>query len=147
MSTDERPAWMLYFQLIAYMLALFLLVKFIQFSVDAAQRTSHSYVVLYTSARLVREGANVSDFYDDAWFGQQTARFDDLYRDIYRPHSPITALMLLPLSDLDYAKSRVLWTIFNVALLAAASFRLLRELRVRGFVLPIMIALIVVYNP
>jgi len=147
LSTDERPAWMLYFQLIAYMLALFLLVKFIQFSVDAARRTSHSYVVLYTSARLVREGANVSDFYDDAWFGQQTARFDDLYRDIYRPHSPITALMLLPLSDLDYAKSRVLWTAFNVALLAAASFRLLRELRVRGFVLPIMIALVVVYNP
>src|SRR5688500_1416252 len=100
--------------------ALLLMLHFVRFSVDAARRTSHGYVVLYTSARLVREGAEVSRFYDDAWFGQQTQRYDAVYRDIYRPHSPITALMLLPLSDLDYAKSRVLLTAFNVALFAAA---------------------------
>ncbi len=128
-------------------MVLVLLLYFIRLSIDAAQRTSHGYVVLYTSARLVREGAEFSRLYDDGWFGQQTARYDDLYRDIYRPHSPITALILLPLSDLDYAKSRVLWIAFNVALFAAASFRMLRELRVRGTHLLLMIALILLYNP
>jgi hypothetical protein len=37
--------------------ALLLVLHFVRFSVDAARRTSHGYLVLYTSARLVREGA------------------------------------------------------------------------------------------
>jgi hypothetical protein len=134
-------------QFILYTTTVLLLLHFVSFSVQAARRTSHSYVVLYTSARLVRERMDFRLLYNDRWFGRQTARFDDLYRDIYRPHSPITALMLLPLSDLDYAKSRVIWTLFNVVLLAAGSYRLLRELNVKGIALPIMLMLILLYNP
>jgi hypothetical protein len=126
---------------------LLLTLHFARFTIHAAHRTSHSYIVLYTSAQLLREGVPVNRFYDDRWFNRQTARYDDLYRDIYRPHSPITALMLLPLSDLDYAKSRVIWTMFNVAFLLAASFRLLRELKVSGVYLSLMLLLILLYDP
>ncbi|MFN8376410.1 MAG: glycosyltransferase family 87 protein [Anaerolineae bacterium] len=130
-----------------YVLLLFLLLHFVVFSVESAQRTSHSYVVLYTSARLVREGVDFSLLYNDRWFGQQTSRYDNVYRDIYRPHNPVTALMLLPLSDLDYGKSRVVWIMFNVVLLAAGSVRLLRELRLRGVGLALAVMAILLYDP
>jgi hypothetical protein len=134
-------------QIILYGTLLLLLLHFVRFSIDAAQRTSHGYIVLYTSAQLIRERVDFRLFYDDRWFARQTARYDAVYSDIYRPNNPIAALILLPLSDLDYASSRVIWIMFNVVLLAAGSFRLLRELKVKGVVLPLMVMLILLYDP
>jgi hypothetical protein len=134
-------------RLLLYGAMLVLLLHFVRFSIDAAQRTSHGYVVLYTSAQLIRERVDFRLFYNDRWFARQTARYDAVYSDIYRPNNPIAALILLPLSDLDYAKSRVIWIMFNVVLLAAGSFRLLRELKVKGVALPLMVMLILLYDP
>lgn len=128
-------------------LVLILGVGFGRFGVNAAVRPSHGFVAYYTAAQLVREGADASQFYDDEWFKTQVARFNPAVSDIYDPNPPITALMLLPLTGLDYTGARIVWTLFSFGCLIGAGGWILWLAGLRGAYVPGFVAFVLLYQP
>jgi hypothetical protein len=124
-----------------------LLIQFVRYaSVGAVSRT-HSFIVYYTLARLVAERTDLTPSYtDDAWFQSQLNRFQPGIVDVnWNP--PTTALLLLPLSDLDYQQARVGWIVLSLLALISAGSLLLWTLRLSGWYVPALIAFSLVYEP
>ena len=128
-------------------LALLLALRFARFTADVALRPSHGFAAYYTAARLLREGDDVSRFYDDAWFRAHVEAYTPNIGDIYRPNPPTTALLLLPLADLDYSGVRLVWTLLSLVCLIAAGGWLLQQVGLRGWWLPGFIAFALAYQP
>jgi hypothetical protein len=139
--------WARWFQFGLWGLVLILSVHFVRFSVEAAIRPSDGFAAYYTAARLLREGADASYFYDNAWFRMQVARYNPAADDIYNVNPPTTALLLLPLSGLDYTGARIAWTLFSLICLVGAGGWLLWLLGLRGAIIPGFIALLLLYQP
>ncbi|HEX5417048.1 MAG TPA: glycosyltransferase family 87 protein [Chloroflexota bacterium] len=109
----------------ALVAALFL----VQVAWPAALQLTHGFSAYYTASRLVREGANVADFYDDDWFHAQTVRrgFKGA-EDIYNLNPPTTALLFWPLAALPPREARVAWSGANLLLLGVVLGLLIRSL-------------------
>jgi hypothetical protein len=140
----RRDQWL---QVGLWGLVLVLVVGFVRFGVEAAVRPSHGFVAYYTAAQLVREGADASEFYDDAWFKMQVARFNPAADDIYSPNPPTAALMLLPLTGLDYTGARIVWTLFSLLCLIGAGGWLLWLVGLHGAMIPGFLALALLFQP
>jgi hypothetical protein len=128
-------------------LMLVVTARFAFFGIKAAVRPSHGFGAYYTAARLVKEGDDVSRFYDNDWFRAQFKRYVPFGSDIYNINPPITALLLLPLAGFDYMGARVVWTIFNLMCLIGAVGWLLWQLEFRGLWMPGSIVFVLLYQP
>jgi hypothetical protein len=129
-----------------WLIVMVLAVRFIQFSAAAAVRPSPGFVAAYTAARLVYEGADASQFYDDDWFIAQVGRFEPGIGDIF-VNPPTTSLLLLPLAGFDYATARLIWTALNLLGLVAIVGWLLRQLQFKGLWVPAAISFALLYQP
>ena len=68
-------------------LVVVLLVQFAYFSAGAAVRPSNGFLSYYTATQLAAEGAEVSRFYDNAWFMEQARRFQPSIVEVYTPYA------------------------------------------------------------
>jgi alpha-1,2-mannosyltransferase len=122
-------------------------VRFAQLTVRAADEHTSGFVAYYTAARLVREGGDVDQFYDDRWFEEQTRREDPHVSDVWGPNPPTATLLLLPLSWGSYHTARIAWTAISVASIAAAGAWLIRGERLPAALVPALIAFGLVFQP
>jgi hypothetical protein len=123
-----------------------LAIRGVPFLADAAVRPSHGFVAYYTASRLVAEGADSARFYDDIWFKAQMKRYG-LAADDVHINPPATNLLLLPLVGLDYTSARVIWTIFNLVILAGSVTWILWQTGLRGLWIPACIAFVLMFEP
>lgn len=144
-TLDDR--WYRPVRLGLWLLILFLALRFAFFVVDAAVRPSNGFVAYYTAARLVKDGADVSRFYDDAWFRSAIVQYAPAVNDIYNVSPPTTALLLLPLAGLSYAGARIAWTSFNLVCFVGAGIWLIWESDLRGLWVPSFAVFMLVYQP
>ncbi len=128
-------------------LVLLLAFRLASFTIDAAVRPSNGFAAYYTASRLVADGADVSRFYDNAWFRAEIARHGPAVNDIYNVSPPPTALLLLPLVGLDYTGARIIWTLVNLACLVGAVVWLVRQAGLRGLWVPGFSAFVLLYQP
>ena len=122
-------------------------LRFLLFVGDVAVQPSHGFAAYFTSSRLLREGADASLFYSSDWFRRQTERYVPGASDIYNVNLPTTSFLLLPLAGLDPDVARVVWTGFNVAVLAATTGALIHLLGLRGLYAPGFLCLVLSYQP
>ncbi len=128
-------------------LVLILAVYFAYFCMGAAARSSHGFIALYTASQLAVEGAEVSLFYDDAWYMDQAMRFQPDILEVYAPHPPTATLLALPLVGLSYRGARIVWIIFSVLCLTAALGWMLRTLPFEGVSTPCFLLVVLLYQP
>ena len=126
--------------------SLLLAVQVARFGAEVARLPTNGFVAYHTAARLLRQGAPVARFYDDDWFEAQVAAETPGVRDNYF-NPPPAALLLLPLGGLPYAQARVLWTAFNLIVLAAAALWLLREASLDGWRVPAFLIALLASQP
>jgi hypothetical protein len=69
--------------------------------VPALSRVDTDFPNYLVSAKLVAEGRDVGQLYDDAWFREQAVRYGLPPRGKFGPFPPPTALLLVPLSTLQ----------------------------------------------
>ncbi len=108
---------------------------------------AHGFVSHYAAARLLTEGADVAQFYDDSWFEGQVARFEPTVTDIFGANMPTMSLLMVPLAILDYRGARAVWTAVSLLLLIATSVWLLRSLNIRGGWVPGFFCFVFLYQP
>jgi len=102
--------------LILLLLAAFLVWKGI---VPALTQIDTDFPNYYTSAKLFHEGADVSQFYDDAWFAQQIRGQGIEVDGKFFPFPPLTVVLMMPLSGLPPLSALQVWTGINLLLLGA----------------------------
>ena len=93
----------------------------------AATRPSHGFGAVYVLGRLLSQGQDLSQSYDDAWFSTQVARALPGISDV-NINPPPLALAALPLALLDYTSARTLWTVLSLLCLGWAVYTILRHL-------------------
>jgi hypothetical protein len=96
-----------------------LALRFALHTAQSATYPTHGFVAYYTASRLLAEGVDARMFYDDAWFAARVQEDAHGVTD-YFGNPPSTAWLLRPLVGLGPSGSRIIWTVFNVALLLAA---------------------------
>src|SRR4051794_8184227 len=116
---------------LAWLLASVLLLLFLwRVAIPATTAMTHGFSAYYTSARLVRDGADPARFYDDDWFFEQTKRVVSTRAgDIYNTNTPVTALLFWPLVGFTPDTARLLWTGLNLLFLGLALVLTLRATR------------------
>lgn len=91
-----------------------------QFIGEVARQPSHSFVNYYVASLLLSRGEDVSQYYDDGWYMAQTTKITPAIEDIYMPHSPTMAIVLLPLAHLNHADARFTWILFNLFIVSCS---------------------------
>ena len=84
--------------------------------VSTSDRPSNGFGAYYTASRLLIEGANTADYYDDEWFSDRVMRLCGIH-DIYNLNPPSSSLLLLPLARKPYSSAKIWWTGFCTVLL------------------------------
>jgi len=75
----------------------------------------HSY---YTAAHLIAEGQPIDQFYDNAWFRDQSNRLVPGLHEIFSPNVPTTAVVFGPLALFEnYVAARFAWAVLSLVLL------------------------------
>ncbi|HYQ86173.1 MAG TPA: glycosyltransferase family 87 protein [Bacteroidota bacterium] len=87
--------------------------------VPAFSKIDSDFPNYYTSARLVVEGGNLTNLYDDAWFQKQIEREGIDQEGRFSPFPPVDAFIMIPLAYLPPRYALQAWTIVNVLLLGA----------------------------
>ncbi|MCH8144307.1 MAG: DUF2029 domain-containing protein [Gemmatimonadetes bacterium] len=108
---------------------------------------AHGFVSHYAAARLLTEGADVAQFYDDSWFEGQVVRFEPTVTDVFGANMPTMSLLMVPLTILDYRGARVVWTAVSLLLLIATSVWLVRSLNIREGWVPGFFCFVFLYQP
>lgn len=81
----------------------------------------------YTAAWLIRKHAPLERYYDTTWFQRQMNYAGwGMQLGGYIPHTPLTALPMLPLTGLRPLQAKQVWLILNVGLLLGSLFLLSR---------------------
>jgi hypothetical protein len=120
--------------------------RFILLAIDTAPQETQGFIGVYTSARLLREGAEVQQFYSD-WFPQQMAHMGFTVREVFGGNPPTAALIGLPFSPLSYIDARVGWSVLSLLVLAAALMALVRLTGLRGIWVPTFLAGVLSFQP
>ena len=105
--------WQATFWVVALVLGARLAVSVI----DEIDEPSHGFLAYYTASRLTGQGAEVSRFYDDEWFGAEASRHVPGVIEIYRPNLPTAVVLTLPLASFSYTAARAVWTLLSFLLL------------------------------
>ncbi len=141
-TRTRQIAW-----LALWALVLVLVVRFALFAWDAAVRPSHGFAAYYTSARILRDGTDLALAYDDDWFNVTIPLYGPQVGEIYQPNPPTAALILLPLSTLEYGPARVIWILLNCLALAGLAGWLVWRLGPKSIWAPATLAFGMVYQP
>jgi hypothetical protein len=132
---------------ILWIIVAILSVYFIYKVVLNAARPSHGFACYYTASKLLMEGENVADFYDDDWFSTKVDEYVPGVYEIYLVNMPTTAIILLPIADFDYQTARKIWIIFNLIILAIIVGLIIKRLKFKRIWLPIVLILFLSFQP
>lgn len=133
-------------RLVLWGLVLILAVRLALSLPQDAVRPSHGFIAVYTTAQLLREGADASLTYDDDWFKAQIARFLPGIGDV-NINPPTFALLGLPLTGLDYTGARVVWTLVSLVALIAAVGWIIYSLPLTGGWALLLVAYALIAQP
>jgi hypothetical protein len=91
------------------------------------QRVETDFPNYYTAAVCIRKGLPLRDFYDWTWF-QRQINFAGIENQLgaYPPHTPLTALPILPLAGLPFQTAKRIWLLCNLGFLGATIWLLAR---------------------
>lgn len=132
---------------ILWFAAIILSIYFIYFSIKNAGKPSHGSASYYTASRLLLEGENVADFYDDDWFSSKVEDYVPGVYEIYLVNMPTTALVFLPIANFDYETAKIIWTIFNILLLTVVFGLIINKLNLEGAWLPSAFIILLAFQP
>ena len=110
-------------------------------------RRSHGFVSHYTASRLVIEGIDGAQLYDDAWIREQVKRFEPTVADFYGANIPTTSLLLVPLAWMDYLPARAIWVAASLIGLTVAAVVVVLQLKLHGPWTPAFLALTFSFQP
>lgn len=71
----------------------------------------------YASAKLIAEGENISDFYDNVWFSESAIVIGEKQGAKFAPFPPATAFLYLPLTAFSPLKAKQAWLVINLFLI------------------------------
>ncbi len=112
-----------------------------------ADKPSQGFATYYTASRLLLDGEDVSNFYDDYWFSSKVENYVPGVYEIYLVNMPTTALIFLPIAKFDYKNARVIWIIFNLIILTIVVCLIIKRMKISGIWLPIILILIFSFQP
>ena len=113
----------------------------------SVMQRSHGFVSHYTASRLVMEGVDGAQLYDDLWFREQVERFEPTVTDFYGANMPTTSLLLVPLAWMDYRPARAIWVAASFIGLAAAAVVIVLQLKLHGAWTPVFLGLTFWFQP
>ena len=138
----------LQFKIIILWLIVFILtIYFLYFVVKNATRPSHGFASYYTASRLLLEGENINNYYNDDWFSSRVNDFVPGVYEIYNVNMPTASLILLPFASFDYASARLGWTIFNLIIFIITIVYIIRKIKFQSIWTPLIIILFLCYQP
>ena len=120
---------------------------FIFYVIQHASRPSQGFASYYTASRLLLEGENVSDFYNDNWFSSRVNEYAPGVYEIYNVNMPTTAFLFLPLAFFDHNNARICWSIFNLILLLITLIYLINKLKFKSIWTPLTIISFLCFQP
>jgi hypothetical protein len=132
---------------ILWTIAIILIAYFLFFSIKYTLIPSNGFASYYTASRLIIEGENTSDFYNDDYFSSKVQNYVNGIYEIYSVNLPTTALMVLPLAFFSHDTARIFWNIFNLLLLAFTIYFILRKMQFNQLWLPFTLILIFSFQP
>jgi hypothetical protein len=132
---------------ILWLAAIILSIYFIYFSIQNASQPSHGFASYYTASKLLIEGEDVADFYNDDWFSLKVEDYVPGVYEIYLVNMPTTALGSLPIANFDYKTAKIIWTIFNILLLTIVIGLIINHLNLNGSWLLLAFIIIFSYQP
>lgn len=95
---------------------------------------THSYPGYYLASRLVLEQRWTPQVYDNAWFEARVLELTDgRISERFSLHPPTTSLLLVPIAWLDMTIARVVWQLFNFALLLLGLWLTVKALPLPSF--------------
>jgi hypothetical protein len=132
---------------ILWIIAIILVIIFIIYVIKKADLATHSFASYYTASKLLSEGENVSQFYNDDWFRSKVDKYVPGVQEIYHVNLPTATLMIIPLSSLDYTSARIAWTAFNFILLFISIGLLIKNFKFSKEKVPLVIILFLFFQP
>jgi Glycosyltransferase family 87 len=132
---------------ILWTIEIFLSLYFIYFSFNNASQSSHGFASYYTASKLLIDGQNVADFYDDDWFSSKVEEYVPGVYEIYLVNMPTTALVFLPIAKFDYKTAKTIWTIFNILFLTVAIGLIISRMKFEGIWLPLAFMILLTFQP
>jgi len=120
---------------------------FIFFVIEKSSIPSHGFATYYTASKLLADGEDVSQFYDDDWFSTKIKNYVPGVYEIYHVNPPTTSIMLLPIIFLDYEEARIIWTIFNSLIFILTLVYLVNRFDFKGRWLPILMIVFFLLQP
>ncbi len=94
---------------ILWSVAVILIAYFLFYSFKHTLIPSNGFASYYTASRLIIEGENPSDFYNDEYFSSKVKNYVNGIYEIYSVNLPTTALMVLPLAFFSHDTARIFW--------------------------------------
>ena len=132
---------------ILWAIAVILIAYFLFYSVNHISNPSNGFASYYTASKLIMEGENPSDFYNDEYFSNKVKNYVPGIYEIYLVNLPTTGLLLLPLAYFDYSTARVFWISCNLILLAVTMFFIVKRMQIKIELLPFVLVLIFSFQP
>jgi hypothetical protein len=132
---------------ILWIIVVILSVYFVYRVVLNASRPSHGFASYYAASKLLIEGEDVADFYDDDWFISKVEDYVPGVYEIYLVNMPTTALIFLPIANFDYKTAKTIWTIFNILLLTIVIGLIINRLKLEGVWLPLAFIILLAFQP
>ncbi|MGE5499988.1 MAG: hypothetical protein ACM3Q2_18080, partial [Syntrophothermus sp.] len=75
----------------------------------------------YTSSRLLLDGKNVSNIYDDTWFQKNISSYGITERGKFSPFPPADAFIMMPVAYAEPLAAKRACLIFNIILIAVTA--------------------------
>ena len=132
---------------ILWVIAAVLSLYFFYFSFKNASQPSHGFASYFTASKLLIEGEDVADFYDDDWFSSKVEDYVPGVYEIYLVNMPTTALIFLPIANLDYKTAKLIWNIFNLVFLAVIVSLTIKQKKFEGIWLPLVFIILFSFQP
>ncbi len=132
---------------VLWIVATMLIVYFLFYAVNHATNPSNGFASYYTASRLLIEGEEVANFYNDDYFSSNVERFVPGIYEIYLVNMPTTSVMMLPFAMFDYSTARILWIAISLVLFAGSTLFLLKEMKFTEAWLPFILILIFSFQP
>ncbi len=132
---------------IFWIIAIVLSIYFLYFSFEHSSQPSHGFATYYTASNLFLDGESVVDFYDDDWFSLKVEKYVPGIYEVYLINLPTTALVFLPVANFNYTQAKIIWTIFDILLLAIVIGLIINRLKLEGVWLPLALIIIFSFQP
>lgn len=132
---------------ILWVIALLLISYFLYFSVEHAFSKSNGFASYYTASRLLIEGENPTEYYNDEYFSSKVENYVPGIYEIYLVNLPTTTFLVLPFSVFDHETARSLWLTINILLLSLTIGFLIRGNKYYNGWLPFVLILFFSFQP